>query len=77
MNPKSRPNPEHDPTLRPKTIAVIGASAKTPALGRLAQQSLVRYGFHLDAVVINPFPASERAGDCQAASARKRLRVDH
>lgn len=77
MNPKSRPNPELDPTLRPKAIAVISASAKTPALGRLAQESLVRYGFPLDVVVINPFPASERAGDCKAAGARKRLRVDH
>lgn len=77
MNLKSRPNPERDPTLRPKTIAVIGASAKTPALGRLAQESLVRYGFRLNAVVINPFSTCERAEDCKAADARKRLRVNH
>lgn len=77
MSPKNRPDQELDPIFRPKTMAVIGASTETHALGRQILENVVRYGSRLEEIGINPFFASERAENCKAADARVRLQVDH
>ncbi len=54
MSPQKRPNQELDPILRPRAIAVIGASTGTHALGRQILENLVNYGFRGRVYPVNP-----------------------